>query len=451
MSWTGRPQSWPGSSPPARPSPCALPSRRSTAGSTRTSLLSSTSRPTRKRSASSPRTTWKGPRRSGRSGRPSSRGGRRAMAIDLSLTEEQRLFRGAIRSFAEREIAPIAREYDEREEYPVHILKKLGEMGYLGVKFPRELGGAGADTVTAAIMAEELGYASAGIFLALNAIARFGTDAQQRDYLAPGMRGEKIGAWAFAEPDAGSDPGAMTTRAVRDGDGHRLNGTKLYITNGSIADFVVVTAVTDPEQGVKGLSLFIVDKKAPGFAVARRLKKLGVRASDTAELVFQDCWVRADQLLGEENVGFANAMRTLTEGRIMSAAFALGVARAAFDQSLEYAKGRVAFGQPIGQFQCIQWIFADIALELEAAKLLTWQAAWLADQGQPHIKEASMAKLYATEMCARIAGQAVLLHGGGGFMMDSDIQRYYRDCKVMEIGEGTSHIQRNTIARQLGL
>src|SRR3990172_2490452 len=294
MSWTGRPQSWPGSSPPARPSPCALPSRRSTAGSTRTSLLSSTSRPTRRRSASSPRTTWKGPRRSGRSGRPSSRDGRRAMAIDLSLTEEQRLFHDAIRSFAEREIAPIAREYDEREEYPVHILKKLGEMGYLGVKFPRELGGAGADTVTAAIMAEELGYASAGIFLgiyvhvflALNAIARFGTEAQQRDYLAPGIRGGKIGAWAFAEPDAGSDPGAMTTRAVRDGDGYRLNGTKLYITNGSIADFVVVTAVTDPEQGVKGLSLFIVDREAPGFSVARRLKKLGVRASDTAELVF---------------------------------------------------------------------------------------------------------------------------------------------------------------------
>ena len=381
------------------------------------------------------------------------------MAIDLSLTAEHKLFREAIRRFAEHEIAPIAREYDEREEYPVHILKKLGEMGYLGVKFPRKLGGAGADTVTAAIMAEELGYASAGIFLgiyvhvflALNAIARFGTEAQQRDYLAPGIRGGKIGAWAFAEPDAGSDPGAMTTRAVRDGDGYRLNGTKLYITNGSIADFVVVTAVTDPEQGMKGLSLFIVDREAPGFAVARRLKKLGVRASDTAELVFQDCWVGADQLLGEENVGFANAMRTLTEGRIMSAAFALGVARAAFDQSLSHAKGRVAFGQPIGQFQGIQWIFADMALELEAAKLLTWQAAWLADQGLPHIKEASMAKLYATEMCARIAGQAVLLHGGSGFMMDSDIQRFYRDCKVLEIGEGTSHIQRNTIARQLGL
>ncbi|OGO52103.1 MAG: hypothetical protein A2148_09510 [Chloroflexi bacterium RBG_16_68_14] len=379
--------------------------------------------------------------------------------MDFSLTEEQRIFRETIRRFAEQEVAPIAREYDEREEYPVHILRKLGELGYLGVKFPRELGGAGADTVSATIMAEELGYVSAGIFLgiyvhaflALNAIARFGSDHQKETYLKPGIAGEKIGAWAFAEPDAGSDPGSMTTRAVRDGDGYRISGTKTFITNGSIADFVVVTAVTDPQQGMRGLSLFIVEKGTPGFSVARRLKKLGVRASDTAELAFQDCWVDRGRLLGEENVGFANAMRTLTEGRIIAAAFALGTARAAFEQSLKYAKERVAFGQPIGQFQGIQWQLADMALELEAAKLLTWQAAWLADKGLPHIKEASMAKLYATEMCARIAGQAVLLHGGSGFMMDSDVQRFYRDCKVMEIGEGTSHIQRNTIARQLGL
>ncbi len=381
------------------------------------------------------------------------------MAIDLSLTDEQSLFRDAIRRFAEEEIAPIAREYDEREEFPLHVLKKLGELGYLGLRFPREMGGSGADTVTAAIMAEELGYASPGIFLgiyvhvflALNAIARFGSDSQKEAYLKPGIAGDKVGAWAFAEPDAGSDPGSMTTRAVVDGDGYRINGTKLYITNGSIADFVVVTAATDPERGIKGLSLFIVEKDAPGFSVPRRLHKLGVRASDTAELSFQDCWVDKSQILGEENVGFANAMRTLTEGRIVSAAFALGAGRAAFDQSLAHAKERVAFGQAIGKFQGIQWQFADMALELEAAKLLTWQAAWLADQGLPHIKESSMAKLYATEMCARITGQAVLLHGGSGYMMDSDVQRFYRDAKVMEIGEGTSHIQRNTIARQLGL
>ena len=379
--------------------------------------------------------------------------------IDFSLTEGQDLFRKAIRDFAEREVAPIAREYDEREEYPVHILRKLGELGYLGASLPSESGGGGGGMMAAAVMSEEMGYVSAGIylgvyvhvFLALNAIARFASDAQKRDYLKPGIRGEKIGAWGFAEPDAGSDPGSMTTRAVRDSDDYIINGTKLYITNGSIADFVVTTAVTDPQRGMKGLSLFIIDTSTPGFSVARKLRKLGVRASDTAELAFQDCRVSKTALLGEENVGFANAMKTLTAGRIVSAAFALGTARAAFDQSLAHVKGRRAFGQPVGQFQGIQWQLADMALEIEAARLLMLKAAWLSDHGQPHIKEASMAKLYATEMCARITGQAVLLHGGSGYMMESDIQRFYRDAKLMEIGEGTSHIQRNTIARQLGL
>ena len=379
--------------------------------------------------------------------------------IDFSLTEEQELFRKAIKAFAEQEVAPIAREYDEREEYPVHIFRKLGELGYLGASLPSEAGGGGGGMISAAIMSEEMGYVSAGIylgiyvhvFLALNAIARFGSDQQKRDYLEPGIRGDKVGAWGFAEPDAGSDPGSMTTRAVRDGDDYVINGTKMYITNGSIADFVVTTAVTDPQRGMKGLSLFIIDAKTPGFSVARKLRKLGVRASDTAELAFQDCRVSKTALLGEENVGFANAMKTLTAGRIVSAAFALGTARAAFDQSLAHVKGRHAFGQPVGQFQGIQWQLADMALEIEAARLLMLKAAWLADSGLPHIKEASMAKLYATEMCARITGQAVLLHGGSGYMMDSDVQRFYRDVKVMEIGEGTSHIQRNTIARQLGL
>lgn len=379
--------------------------------------------------------------------------------IGFSLTEEQRLFQDAIRSFATREVAPIAREYDEREEYPIHILQKMGELGYLGVPFSREIGGGGGNSIMAAIMSEEMGYASAGIylgvyvhvFLALNAIARFGNDEQKRRYLVPGMGGNKVGAWGFAEPDAGSDPGSMTTRATRDGDDYVLDGTKTYITNGSIADFVVVTANTDPAKGMRGLSLFIVDAGAPGFTVARKFRKLGVRASDTAELSFHACRVGRGALLGDESGGFMNAMRVLTAGRIVSAGFAVGTARAAFDQSLKHVSGRQAFGQPVGQFQGIQWQFADMAVELECAKLLTWQAAWMADQGLPHIKEASMAKLYATEMCARITGQAVLLHGASGYMMESDIQRFYRDVKVMEIGEGTSHIQRNTIARQLGL
>lgn len=377
----------------------------------------------------------------------------------FSLSDEQRLFQAAIRDFAQREVAPIAREYDEREECPVHILRKMGELGYLGIPFPRADGGAGGDAIMAAIMSEEMGYVSAGIylgvyvhvFLALNAIARFGSLQQKHDYLAPGIRGDRIGAWGFAEPDAGSDPGSMTTRAVLDGDEYVIDGTKMYITNGSIADFVVLTASTDPVQGMKGLSLFIVEAGTPGFTVARKLRKLGVRASDTAELAFNACRVPRTALLGSANGGFLNAMRVLTAGRIVSAGFALGTARAAFDQSLVHVKSRRAFGQAVGDFQGIQWQFADMAIELECARLLTWQAAWRSDQGLPHIKEASMAKVYATEICARITGQAVLLHGASGYMMDSDIQRFYRDVKVMEIGEGTSHIQRNTIARQIGL
>lgn len=379
--------------------------------------------------------------------------------MDLSFSEEQELFRKAIHAFAEKEIAPIAREYDEREEYPLHVFRQMGELGYLGLKFPPEYGGGGVDIVTCTILAEEMGYVSAGIFLgiyvhvflALNSIAACGSEAQKQAYLAPGIRGDKIGAWGFAEPDAGSDPAAMRTRAIRGGDHYALNGTKMYITNGSIADFVVVTAVTDPAQGLRGLSLFIVDKGTPGFAASRKLRKLGVRASDTAELVFQDCRVAADHRLGQENVGFYDAMKTLTEGRVIAAAFAVGLARAAFDQTLRYAKQRVAFGQPIGKFQGIQWMLCDMAVELEAAKLLTYQAAWKADQGLPFIGEASMAKLYASEAATRIANHAVQIHGGIGFMMESDIQRFYRDCKLLEIGEGTSQIQRNTIARQLGL
>ncbi len=379
--------------------------------------------------------------------------------MEFAFNEQQELFRRAIRAFAEKEVAPIARECDEHEEYPLHVLKKLGQLGYLGMRFPSEYGGSDGDTVSAAIMAEELGYASAGIFLgiyvhvflALAAIHRFGNDEQKERYLAPGIRGDKVGAWGFAEPDAGSDPGNMKTRALRDGDTYILNGTKMFITNGNIADFVVVTAVTDPAQGMRGLSLLIIDKGTPGFTAGGALRKLGVRASDTAELVFQDCRLPASQLLGRENSGFYDAMRTLTEGRVISAAFALGLGRAAFDQTLAYAKQRVTFGQPIGSFQGIQWMFADMALGLEAAKLLTYQAAWRADQDLPYITEASMAKLHATELATRIANDAVQIHGGTGFMMESDVQRFYRDCKLMEIGEGTSQIQRNTIARQLGL
>lgn len=378
--------------------------------------------------------------------------------MDFAFNDDQELFRKAVRGFAEKEIAPIARECDERGEFPLALFRKLGDLGYLGAKFPPEYGGSQAGLVSGAIMAEELAQASPGIFLgiyvhvylALSSVAAFGSEAQKEAYLRPGIAGEKIGAWGFAEPDAGSDPGGMKTKAIRDGDSYRINGSKILITNGDIADFLVVTTVTTPGQGMRGLSLIIVDRGSPGFA-ARRLQTMGMRAAHTAELSFQDCRVHADHLLGEENTGFASAMRTLTEGRVIAAAFALGLGKAAFDRTLEFAKQRMAFGQPIGGFQGIQWLFADMATRLEAARLLAYQAAWKADQGLPYITESSMAKLFASETATEIAKTAVLIHGGAGFMMEHDIQRFYRDCMVLEIGEGTSHIQRNTIARQLGL
>ena len=378
--------------------------------------------------------------------------------MDFAFNDDQELFRKAVRGFAEKEIAPIARECDERGEYPLSLFRKLGELGYLGAKFPPEYGGSQAGLVSGAIMAEELAQASPGIFLgiyvhvylALSAVAAFGSEAQKEAYLRPGIAGEKVGAWGFAEPDAGSDPGGMKTKAIRDGDSYRINGSKILITNGDIADFLVVTTVTTPGQGMRGLSLIIVDRDSSGFT-ARRLQTMGMRAAHTAELSFQDCRVPADHLLGEENTGFASAMRTLTEGRVIAAAFALGLGRSAFDRSLEFAKQRLAFGQPIGGFQGIQWLFADMATRLEAARLLAYQAAWRADQGLPYITESSMAKLFASETATEIAKTAVLIHGGAGFMMEHDIQRFYRDCMVLEIGEGTSHIQRNTIAHQLGL
>jgi alkylation response protein AidB-like acyl-CoA dehydrogenase len=379
--------------------------------------------------------------------------------IDLSLTDEQKDFRDALRKFAQKEIAPLVDACEEKEEYPQFIFKKVGQLGYLGARFPEEYGGSGGDTMYSVIMSEELGYVSPAIYLgiyvhlylSMSAILFFGNDAQKQKYLVPGIQGDMIGAWAFAEPGAGSDPGSMTTRAQRDNQDFIINGNKMFITNGTFADFVVVTAVTDPSRGMKGISLFIVEKDTPGFSVSKKLKKMGMKASEAAELVFDDCRVPASNMLGQENTGFLAAMGTLTEGRIVAAAFAVGMARAAYDAALEYAKTRVQFGQPIGKFQGIQWMLADMATQIEAAKLLTYQAAWLASEGAAHIKESSMAKLFATETATKVCSQAVQIHGGYGFMDEYPVSIFYRDCKLLEIGEGTSQIHRNTIARSIGL
>ncbi len=379
--------------------------------------------------------------------------------IDFSFTEEQEIFRRTLREFAKREILPLAESCDRSGSYPRELFRRMGELGYLGVAFSTVEDTTAAGPVTLAILAEELARASAGIALgiyvhvalALSAVAAFGTSKQKQSYLEPGIEGKKIGAWAFAEADAGSDPGGIRTRARRDGDHYVVNGAKMFITNGTFADFVVATVSTDPDRGMKGLSLLIVDTSTPGFQVARRVEMLGVRAAETAELVFEDCRVPVTDLLGEENLGFTAAMRTLTLGRIMAAAFAVGLATVAFEHALDYARSRRAFGKPIGAFQGLAWKLADMSTAIEASRILTLQAAWKAAQGQPHILEASRAKLFATETCTRVVEQAMQIHGGYGYAMELPLQRFYRDCKVLEIGEGTSEIQRNTIARQLGL
>lgn len=379
--------------------------------------------------------------------------------MEFAFTPEQVEFRRSVAAFCEREIVPIAARSDESGEFPLHLFPLMGKLGYLGVKFPPEYGGAGEGNVTYAILAEELGRASAGIALgfyvhvalALTAVAAFGTPAQKERYLRPGVAGKKIGAWAFAEPGAGSDPGSITCLAEKIPGGYRITGTKMFTTNSPFADFVVLTALTAPGQGTKGLSLLIVDRGVPGFTVGRRIETLGMRASQTAELIFDGCVVPAEALLGEENRGAVTAMQTLTLGRITAAAYAVGAGRAALETTLQYVKQRQQFGQPVGKFQGVQWMLADMATQLEAARLLTYQAAWLADRGLPHIKEASMAKLFATETATRLAGDALQLHGGYGYVMESPIQRLYRDVKLFEIGEGTSQIHRNIIARQLGL
>jgi len=379
--------------------------------------------------------------------------------IDFSLSEEEELFRRAIARFAQEEIAPIAAECDRTGEYPVDVLKRLGELGHLGVRFPKEYGGAELGAIAQAIMYEELSRASAGItlgiychaVLALTPIALFGTEEQKQRYLTPGIKGELIGAFGMTEAAAGSDLTAMQTQACRDGDAYVINGSKLFCTNAPIADFVIISAYTKPGQGMEGISLFIVEKETPGFSIGQRLPMLGMRPGQTAEVIFKDCRVPLGNLLGEEHRGLYNALEALTEGRIVAAAFAVGIARAAFEASLAYAKERVQFGRPIGRFQANQFKLADMDTMIQAARLLTYRAAWLADRGLPHIKEASQAKLFATEACTRICGEAMQIHGAYGYMMDSPIQRYYRDTKVLEIGEGTSEIQRGIIAKQLGL
>jgi alkylation response protein AidB-like acyl-CoA dehydrogenase len=377
--------------------------------------------------------------------------------MDFQLTEPQRAIREAIREFAEREIRPAAPLYDEKGEFPWEIVNKMAALGLLGMIFPEEYGGAGMDYVSYAIALEEIARQDGGLALTVashnslcsNHIYLAGTEEQKRKYLPVLAKGEKLGAWGLTEPGSGSDAGALQTTAVRKRDRWILNGTKNFITQGSVASVYVIMAITNRAWEKRGVSAFILEKGTPGFRSGRKETKLGVRCSDTAQLILEDAEIPAENLLGEVNHGFLDTLKILDGGRIGIAAMALGLARGALEESVKYAKERHQFGQPIGRFQAIQWKLADMATEIEAARLLTFRAAAMKDRGLPTTKESAMAKLFASEVGMRACTQAIQIHGGYGYLRDFPVERYFRDVKLTEIGEGTSEIQRLVIAREL--
>jgi alkylation response protein AidB-like acyl-CoA dehydrogenase len=373
------------------------------------------------------------------------------------LTDEQEQLRKEIRDFAAREIAPNVMRWDEASEFPQEVVRKLGEMGLMGVIFPVELGGAGLGYVDYALAVEELSAVdgSIGIIVAShnslcsNHIFLAGDEAQKSKYIPLLASGKWLGAWGLTEPGSGSDAGSARTTAVRKGDCWVLNGNKTFITNGHYADISVIIAVTDKSQGTRGLSAFVVEKGTPGFRPGKKENKLGLRASDTSELIFEDCEIPAENLLGNEGHGFIDSMRVLDGGRISIAALSLGIGRGAYDAARGYVKQRHQFGKAISEFQGIQWKLADMATQLDAARLLTLRAAVMKDAGQKTTLESSMAKLMASEVAVKVCDEAVQLHGGYGFIKDYPVEKFYRDVKLCTIGEGTSEIQRLIIAREI--
>ena len=380
------------------------------------------------------------------------------MPLDFEFTDEQKMFRDTIREFGQNEIEPLVEEYEKKEDFPKELFPKLGEMGFLGITFPEEYGGVGLDKVTDCIFAEELGRICAGIAMCINAhvglacfpIYKFGTEEQKRKYLVPGIAGEKIGSLGLTEPGAGSDARSIRTQAVKNGGKYIINGTKTWITNGTMCDFSIVAAYTDKSKKGEGISLFVVEKGAPGFKVSGKVHKLGHKAADTSELVFEDCEVPEQNLLGGEG-GFELAMTTLLGARITHAAKSVGLAQAAFEYALGYSKEREAFGRPISKFQAISFKLADMATKIETARLLVYKAAWLYSNDKRCVKEASMAKLYAAEVVQWVATEAVQVLGGYGYGVEYPVERYYRDAKLASLTEGTSEIQHIVISRELGI
>jgi butyryl-CoA dehydrogenase len=380
--------------------------------------------------------------------------------VDFQLTDEHVLIKNTVREFAEKEIAPRAEEIDATDQFPADIFKRMAELGLLGIPFAETYGGAGGDYLSLLIALEEIARVSGAVAIILDAhtslccepIYLFGTEAQKQKYLPPLVHGEKIGAFGLTEPNAGSDAGATRTRAVRDGDQWVIDGQKMFITNGSLADVLVITAKTDPDKGTRGISSFIIEKGTPGFQLGRDEKKMGLKGSVTSELFFEKCRIPAENLLGAENEGFKQFLTTLNAGRLAISAMAVGLAQGAFDRAVAYAKERVQFDRPIAQFQAIQWMIAEMATDIEAARLMVYRAAWLKGQGARFTKEAAMSKLFATEVSERVCYKAIQIHGGYGYMREYAVERMYRDQRLCAIGEGTNEIQRLIIARQvLGL
>jgi alkylation response protein AidB-like acyl-CoA dehydrogenase len=377
--------------------------------------------------------------------------------MDFSLTEEQQMFQRMVRDFATREIEPQAARLDEEEGFPAETIRKMAELGLFGITVDEKYGGSGGDSIHLAIAGEEIARACAAtstiwlasLSLATYPIYKFGNEVQKQQFVTPLAQGEKLAAFALTESAAGSDPAALETGAVRQDDSYVLNGSKIFITNGAEADIVVVFATTNKSLKHRGILSLIVEKGTPGFSVGKKERKLGIRASSTAELVFDNCRVPVANRLGEEGQGFKIAIEAIDSSRISVAAQAVGIARAALETSLNYAKERQQFGQPIASFQAIQWMLADMATQIDAARLLTYRAAYLKDQGSPFIKEAAMAKLFASEVAMWVTTKAIQVHGGYGYTKDYPVERYFRDAKITEIYEGTSEMQRMTIARSL--
>jgi alkylation response protein AidB-like acyl-CoA dehydrogenase len=377
--------------------------------------------------------------------------------MEFKYSEELVEIKRTVREFAEKEIRPHVKEWDEKQIFPGDVLKKLADLGFMGVLIPHEYGGAGLGYLEYVTIVEELSRVDGSVGISVAAhnslctghIYNFGNDAQRSKFVVPLAKGQKLGAWSLTEPEAGSDAGGTQTIARLDGDHWVLNGQKTFTTHGTYGDICVAMAVTDKAAGHHGISAFILEKGMPGFTPGRKENKLGLRASDTSTVVFEDCRVPKENLLGEAGSGFVDSLKVLDGGRISIAALAVGMAQGAYDAALHYAKQRKQFGRPIADFQAIQFKLADMATEIDAARLLTHRAAWMKDKGMQTTVQSSMAKLYAGEVAVRVANECVQIHGGYGFIKDYPAEKFYRDVKLCTIGEGTSEIQRLVIAREI--